>query len=62
MKALIPLRWCEYKACETFSCRRVEGMALCEVHAAYVEKMIEDSGVELVRDVPQVAVKKIGAA
>lgn len=55
MKALTPLRYCEFRLsgneegiCATMAGVLVHGMAFCEGHGTLVEKGIEDSGVELV--------------
>lgn len=57
MKALIPLKYCEYRVsngesvdvCPIFAGHHVEGMSFCEGHGELVAKAIEDSGVELIR-------------
>ncbi len=57
MKALDPLRYCEYRlsghedtdVCPVFAGELLKGMAFCEGHAALIVKALEDSGVELVK-------------
>lgn len=57
LKALVPLRYCDYRLsahedgeiCTIFAGEIVEGMAFCDGHAELITKAIGDSGVELVK-------------
>lgn len=57
LKALDPLRYCEYRLsahedgdiCTIFAGELIKGMAFCDGHAELISKAIEDSGVEMVK-------------
>lgn len=65
MKALIPLRYCEFRIssgqdvdiCATFAGELVHGLAFCEGHAELIARAMDDSGVELI---PTGKITKVG--
>lgn len=60
MMVLTPFVYCAYRdesECPRFASGRVEGLPLCSGHVELLERMLTDSGVELVADVDPVIKK-----